>query len=162
MQTFIDYAAIKAAYSFEEAVRFLGLAVEKSGDQFRGPCPVCKTGGPRGLAITPGKGFYCFGAKKGGDVISLIAHIKGIGQKDAALLIQELLVPAVPEQSTSTRKRSKAKSTATKRLGRPQLIQTDQARPDNVVELKPNAKRRPRADAVTERDYDPTDYTDLL
>jgi hypothetical protein len=74
-ESFVDYAAIKAAYAFERAVRYLGLAVERSGEQLRGACPTCKTGGPRGLAITPGKGFYCFGAKKGGDVISLVAHI---------------------------------------------------------------------------------------
>jgi hypothetical protein len=79
--SFVDYQAIKAAYTFEQAVRYLGLAVEKSGEQLRCACPTCKTGGPRGLAITPGKGFYCFGAKRGGDVISLVAHIKGIGQK---------------------------------------------------------------------------------
>jgi DNA primase len=148
VQTFIDYAAIKAAYSFEQAIRCLGLNVEKSGDQFRCPCPTCKTGGPRGLAITPGKGFYCFGAKRGGDVISLVAHIKGIGQKDAAQLIQELLVPAVqavPEStSTSVPKQRRAKRKGaggvTKRLApRPQLIHTDQLKPvnDNVVEFRP-------------------------
>jgi DNA primase len=148
MPTFVDYAAIKAAYTFEQAVRFLGLSVERSGEQLRCACPTCKTGGPRGLAITPGKGFYCFGAKKGGDVIALVAHIKGIGQKDAAQLIQEELVQLVPERSTSTRKRSKPKTAATNRLARPQLIQTEQAQPTNVVQLKPKRRQAPKPEPV--------------
>jgi hypothetical protein len=56
------------------------------------------------LVITPGRGFYCFGSKKGGDQIALVAHARGIGMRDAAELVQEKLygTSTVPATSTST------------------------------------------------------------
>lgn len=50
----------------------------------------CKQGGSRAIVITPDKNaFYCHAAKKGGDVISLVAHIHGCGMKEAASWLQE-------------------------------------------------------------------------
>lgn len=82
---YIDFADIKARVSIEEAVQKLGLQVAKSNNQLRGVCPACKSGGPRALAITPAKNlFYCFSAQAGGDQLQLVAHIKGVGVKEAA------------------------------------------------------------------------------
>lgn len=81
---FIDFAALKAAVSFEDAVNTLGLDLKQVGNQWRGECPACKTGGDRALVITEGKGWFCFAAKGGGDVIALVAHIQGVTVKDAA------------------------------------------------------------------------------
>jgi hypothetical protein len=82
--SFLDFDAIKQRVSLEDAMKMLGLVMKPSNNQFRGPCPTCKDGGPRTLVITPGKGFYCFTAKAGGDQIALVAHIKGVSAKEAA------------------------------------------------------------------------------
>jgi DNA primase len=82
---YIDFAELKARLPIAEAIPLLGLELKERHGQWRGPCPACRTGGPRALVITPAKGaFYCFGAKTGGDVIALAAHIRETAVKDAA------------------------------------------------------------------------------
>jgi DNA primase len=82
---FVDFAELKTRVSIEKAVQMLGLNLVLHGSQYRGGCPVCKTGGDRALIVTPAKGlFYCFAKKTGGDVIALTAHMRGISVKDAA------------------------------------------------------------------------------
>jgi hypothetical protein len=81
--SFVDFAQLKGAVTLEQAVAYLGLKLAKSNNQYRGSCPV-HGGGARGLAVTPSKGFYCFGSKTGGDVIGLVSHIKEIPAKEAA------------------------------------------------------------------------------
>jgi CHC2 zinc finger len=96
---FIDFASVKERVSIEDAAALLGLALHKSGNQLRGPCHVCKTGGERALAITPAKSlFYCFAAQSGGDQIQLVAHMKGCKLTDAA----EFLAGTSTVTSTST------------------------------------------------------------
>jgi DNA primase len=52
------------------------------------PCPACKSGGDRALVVTAAKqAFYCFATGEGGDVIGLVAHIKGISMKEAAAFL---------------------------------------------------------------------------
>ena len=98
---FVDFAAVKEAVSFNDAISYLDLPLKKAGNQFRGPCPACGTGGDRALVLTEGRGWYCFADKKGGDVISLAAHIQGVGPKDAAQFLAER-AGIVPVPSTST------------------------------------------------------------
>jgi hypothetical protein len=82
---FIDFAKLKESVRIEQIVSMLGLAMKKQGDQMRGPCTQCRSGGDRALAVNIAKGsFYCFAEKKGGDLISLCAHITGKPQRDAA------------------------------------------------------------------------------
>jgi len=88
MSSFIDFAAVKEAVSFAQAIEFLDLRLKLAGNQFRGQCPVCK-GDPRGLVVTPDRGFYCFSQRKGGDQIALAAHILDIQAKDAAAFLAE-------------------------------------------------------------------------
>ncbi len=89
MGKFVDFQQIKEEVPIERAISFLNLDMKESGSQFRGQCPVCG-GNERGLVITPDKGvFYCFSAKKGGDVIALVAHIEEIGMKTAAEQLAE-------------------------------------------------------------------------
>lgn len=95
---FIDFAELKDKLSFGETINLLELGLKRSGNQYRGPCPACGTGGDRALVVTEGKGFFCFAEKKGGDQIALAAHILGIGAKDAA---QELAQRAGTSTSTS-------------------------------------------------------------
>lgn len=80
-----DFATLKERVSIEQAVQMLGLQLRPSNHQLRGSCPVCKAGGDRALAVTPSKGlFYCFNAGIGGDLITLVSHIREMPVKDAA------------------------------------------------------------------------------
>jgi len=84
---FYDFDAIKRSVSFADAASKLGLEVKQSGTQLRAPCTRCNEGGDRALVMTEGKGYFCFAAKKGGDVIGLAAHILDVSVKDAAAFL---------------------------------------------------------------------------
>jgi CHC2 zinc finger len=97
---YIDFAAVKAAHSIEDAAQRLGLKLSKSGAQFRAPCPACNSGGDRALVITPAKNlFYCFVQEKGGDQIQLVAHVRGCEVQQAAAWLQ---ATSTTVQGTST------------------------------------------------------------
>lgn len=82
---FIDFAELKQAVAIDSQIAKLGLEGTMRGEQWRGPCPACRSGGKRALVITPSKSaFYCFGGQTGGDVIALVAHIKACSMKQAA------------------------------------------------------------------------------
>jgi hypothetical protein len=82
-RTYIDFTEIKRRISLSQCVTMLGLQMKQSGNQLRSACPV-HGGGERTLVVTPDKGFYCWGEKKGGDQIALVAHVKQISNRDAA------------------------------------------------------------------------------
>ncbi len=93
----VSFAEIKQQVSIDRVVPMLGLPLKKSGNQLRGVCPVCKSGNERALVITPEKGvFYCFTSRKGGDVIALVAHIRGLPVREAAIEIQRHFGGTVP------------------------------------------------------------------
>jgi len=107
---YIDFAELKARLPIEEAVPLLDLTLKFANGQWRGPCPTCRTGGPRALVITPAKrAFYCFGAKTGGDVIALAAHIRDCSIKDAA----QFLAGEGNSTSSSTSSRNSTSSPGT-------------------------------------------------
>jgi len=84
----LDFSEVKSRVTIEDAISILGLVVKPEGHQLRGHCPCSEGGGLRNLVVTPAKGvFYCFTAKKGGDCISLAAHVRGITVKEAAVLL---------------------------------------------------------------------------
>lgn len=86
---YIDFADLKSRVTIMQAAEWLALKLKPSGDQQRGPCPICNTGGGRALVVTPERGlFYCFPSKTGGDLIKLVAHVKACSQNEAAQLIQ--------------------------------------------------------------------------
>lgn len=82
---FVDFADVKDAVSFADAISYLNLKFKAAGSQWRGACPTCQTGGDRALVLTEGRGWYCHAQKAGGDVIALAAHILGVKPKEAAL-----------------------------------------------------------------------------
>lgn len=84
LMPFVDFAELKARITFEQVISLLGLQMKRSNNQWRGVCPMCKSGGARALVITEGKGFYCFAKSAGGDQIALVAHIKDCSVKEAA------------------------------------------------------------------------------
>jgi len=80
-----DFAAIKERTPISTVVSMLGLKMRGKAPQFRGPCPACRSGGDRALAVNTDKAsYYCFAHGRGGDVIGFVAHIRGISQYDAA------------------------------------------------------------------------------
>jgi DNA primase len=86
---FIDFAALKEKVSIGQCVQMLDLRM-KGNDQLRSGCPACRSGGDRALAVNVSKGsFYCFADGKGGDQIALVAHIRGVSQREAAQEIAE-------------------------------------------------------------------------
>lgn len=103
MTSFVDFAVVKEHVSFASAIELLDLKLKQSGSQWRGPCPVCHRAGDRALVITEGRGFYCWGVKKGGDVIALAAHVLTMGAKNAATELAERagIAPAPQRNSTS-------------------------------------------------------------
>jgi DNA primase len=100
-KTFVDFALIKSSVRIEQVLPVLGLTM-KGGDQKRSACPVCKGGGDRALAVNLTKNsFYCFAAGQGGDVIGIWAHIRSLGQREAAEEIAaqfRIGHPEVPER----------------------------------------------------------------
>lgn len=87
--SFLPFEEIKASNPIADVAERLGLNLNKSGKSLRGKCPVCASDGDRNLVITPEKNVYfCFTEGKGGDVIALAAHVKGIGVKQAAEWLQ--------------------------------------------------------------------------
>jgi DNA primase len=82
---FIDFATLKQRVAIETMLPPLQLEMREANGQFRGPCPVCQSGGKRALVVTPAKSaFYCFGGHIGGDVIALVAHVRDCSMKQAA------------------------------------------------------------------------------
>lgn len=81
----LDFKALRESLNIAEVAHTI-LKLTPENGQYRAPCPGCNAGGDRAIVITPAKGlFYCFNAKKGGDTIRLVAHVKNIGMKEAAL-----------------------------------------------------------------------------
>lgn len=85
----IDFGELKKHVTLLQAAEMLSLTLKEHNGQYRGPCPTCKRGGERALVITPEKGWSCFAAKvngryPGGDVIAIVAHVRGTGFKEAA------------------------------------------------------------------------------
>jgi hypothetical protein len=102
---YVDLAELKARLPIEEAIARLDLTLTHAESQHCGPCPTCRRGGPRALAIMPAKNaFYCFGARIGGDVIALAAHIRDCEMKEAAcFLADEEQNDAAPESGGSAK-----------------------------------------------------------
>ena len=83
----IDFQDLKARIPIEMVAQVLQPDMkETNGEvrQFRAPCPQCRVGGERAIAVTPGKGYFCNADKRGGDVIAYASHIQGIPMRQAA------------------------------------------------------------------------------
>jgi hypothetical protein len=111
---FLDFATLKAQTKIEQIVHMLGLSGKQQGSQWRGPCTQCRSGGDRALAVNTDKqSYFCFSDKKGGDLLSLCAHITGKSQRDAAQQIathfrfagDNLQTPATAPQAPQKKQR---------------------------------------------------------
>jgi len=93
--SFVDFNTVKEKVTLLDTVSLLGLELTKRGETYRGQCPVCPNSSERALVVTPGKGWYCFTGKVGGDQIGLVSHIKGLPAKEAA----QFLAGDVPKET---------------------------------------------------------------
>lgn len=101
----IDFKQVKQDVPIAGAIPLLGLDLKQRGDQWRGSCPLCK-GGDRSLVITPGKeSWYCFEARKGGDVISLAAHVHQSDMRTAAIFLSKSVPSTVPPSPPGQKQR---------------------------------------------------------
>jgi DNA primase len=106
---YIPFDELKQRASYEDAVEMLGLQLQTRGAQFRGRCPACKgedKDSHRALAVTPGKGFYCWQSHVGGDQIDLVMHVLGISKNAAAQRLAEH-VGMVTQRNSNTSSRNK-------------------------------------------------------
>jgi len=92
--SYVDFGEIKAKVGIADALQMLGIDNQRfkqtARDQLRGCCPIHNGDNPRGFVITPSKGlWHCFASCGGGDVIALVAKIKHIDPKAAALFLAE-------------------------------------------------------------------------
>jgi DNA primase len=101
---FVDFVQLKERVSIAQCVQMLDLRM-KGNDQLRSACPACRAGGERSLAVNVSKNsYYCFSEGKGGDQISLVAHIRGCSQREAAQEIAthfRVAQPTEPQRSGS-------------------------------------------------------------
>jgi DNA primase len=88
----VDFQKVKEAASADVVIRFLNLSLKSQGDTYRGRCPICRNDDPRAFVITTSKRlFHCFkcrpagGEKAGGDMLALVARVKGIPVREAAI-----------------------------------------------------------------------------
>lgn len=133
----IDFAAIKRQVPIAKVADYLGLPAT-SKDQIRCECPACESDNPRGLAVTKSIGsYYCHVEKRGGDCIGLLAHIRGIGQREAA----EIIMRDLMGNSTDTRN-----STATASRRAPYSTGSRRKQPQEP-------KQEPAAIGLTELEY---------
>ena len=63
-----------------------GLSPKKDG--YRGPCPFHKSGASRSFHISTSKNvYYCFGCKRGGNILDFVAETEDVSLPEAAKLI---------------------------------------------------------------------------
>ena len=93
---YVDFSRVRQQVSIEQVVAWLGLDLVEKNKQLRGPCPI-NDGGHRALVITPAENcWYCWApeCRSGGGTIELVAKIRGLEFRDAAIAIQKHFLPS--------------------------------------------------------------------
>ena len=95
MGTYVDFNHVRRQVSIVQVAEWLGLELTPKGNQLRGSCPL-HDGGSRALVITPSENiWYCWASecKSGGGTIELVAKIRQLDFRDAAIAIQRHFLP---------------------------------------------------------------------
>lgn len=96
--SYVNFQTLKERVTILDALLMLDVNPKGEGTQLRCACPACDSGDDRTIVVTPEKGvFYCHEAKQGGDVIALVAHVKGFEMKEAAIMLDKAY-PVEPKQ----------------------------------------------------------------
>jgi hypothetical protein len=103
----IDFKALREHVSLERAAQYLRLDMHHDANGLRAACPRCKPDDPKKhvLAINPAKGWTCHTAEKksGFDGVSLVAHVMGVTNTEAAQRLIEHFSLGTPVPSSSPR-----------------------------------------------------------
>ena len=84
MLTRIDTGQLKRAHPVEEVVCRYGIELRPVGRALVGRCPFHADGGRPNLHVYPGNAsWYCYRCASGGDVISFVMRLEGLGFRDA-------------------------------------------------------------------------------
>ncbi|HZS00056.1 MAG TPA: CHC2 zinc finger domain-containing protein [Chloroflexota bacterium] len=84
MLTRIDAGQVKRAHPVEEIVSRYGIELRPVGRALVGRCPFHADGGRPNLHVYPGSAsWYCYRCAVGGDVISFVMRLEGLGFRDA-------------------------------------------------------------------------------
>lgn len=93
----LDFSAIKRDITIEHAMVYLSLKSHKDVNGWRASCPVCESEDDLSLNIERNV-FTCHTSGESGSVIDLVAHIKGIGIKDAAKFLLDNFTKKKPKE----------------------------------------------------------------
>lgn len=94
----VDFQALKREIGIERVVEWLGIPLKKAGEQLRGCCPLCQGDNPRAFVVTPAKDLwyaFCRDCACGGDQLELVARLKGISVREAAIELQNAFASPV-------------------------------------------------------------------
>ena len=98
----MDYAeAIKESVSCQQFAEFMGLQINRAG------FAVCPFHGDKDASLKiykGGRGWYCFGCHKGGDVINLASLYYGLGFKETLQRLNDDFNLGLMKKSTETGK----------------------------------------------------------
>ena len=149
--TRIDFAAIRTRVQIADVVQWLGLTNEPiNDDQLRCGCTACGKS-DRDIVVTKSKNAFCChsvphvrGKKLGGDAIGLVAHIKGLGQVEAAREIQNVFLASPPTQKAPEESDAKSAVSTAPIVSRDLAI---------VAEAMTSAQLRKIADTLDAKGY---------
>ena len=96
MSSVINFKELKEAIDIRRVVELLDPKLEGE-TQLKGACPACNSEGAL-VVSTEKKAFYCHKLQKGGDLISLVAHVNGTNVKDAAQFIVDKAIQSPPQE----------------------------------------------------------------
>ena len=109
--SFIDFKAVKAAITMEQALEHYGLLdrFKRSGDSLSGPCPIHKGENPTQFRISISKNIWnCFSqCQGGGNVLDFIARMEDVTIHQAAVKAIEWFNLDSSGVSSSTKNKGK-------------------------------------------------------
>ena len=87
----VDFKEVRARVTIEETLRFLGVdTLTRREGKLMGPCPVHGGDNPRAFHVDTNKSlWFCFtGCQRGGNQLDLVAAVRDISVRDAALALK--------------------------------------------------------------------------
>lgn len=89
MNNRICFADLKARVGIDQVADYLGLNLKRSGDALRGRCPLCdsKAGFSATISICT---WHCFSCRETGDMLKLLALVRGWGPNKNKEAAQEI------------------------------------------------------------------------
>lgn len=101
----IDTDALKAAISLEDLIRSCGVDLKKQGSEWRALCPFHTEKTPSFTVTPKAQLYYCLGCAAGGDHIDFLRDFHGVGFKDAARKLAEIVGGTLPANDNAPARR---------------------------------------------------------